>query len=273
MEKKPHQRNKSLDRGLRILDLFTREIRSLSAKEIADQLGVPATTLYPFLHTLAEHRYLELDEQKRYRLGLKLLERVGEINQVYDVRSVARRELVTLSRAVEANARLAVLYGNEVLYLEQEEGGPQANVILKEVVGLRVPTYCTALGKVLLAYLPEYDLERVLGSIVFTKVTDRTITDRGRLIEDLQLVRERGYSVELEELQLGGACVAAPIRSSSGKVIAAVSTSVLASRAKGEELARIAEAVVSTAADISRQMGYQNDSLKGEGGGSRALIH
>ncbi len=270
MEKRPHQRNKSLDRGLRILDLFTREIQSLSAKEISDQLGIPPTTLYPFLHTLVEHRYLEVNEQKRYRLGLKLLERVGEINQVYDVRSVARRELVTLSREVEANARLAVLYGNEVLYLEQEEGGPQANVILKEVVGLRVPCYCTALGKVLLAYLPDYDLERFLEAVEFIKATDHTITDHARLIDELRQVRKQGYSLELEELQLGGACVGAPVRSVSGRVVAAISTSFLASRARGKELTRIANAVVRTASDISRQLGYQADHSVNHGGDARA---
>jgi DNA-binding IclR family transcriptional regulator len=234
----------------------------LSAKEIADQLGVPATTLYPFLHTLVEHRYLGVDEQKRYHLGLKLLERVGEIHQVYDVRSVARRELVTLSRTVEANARLAVLYGNDVLYLEQEEGGPQANLILTEVVGLRVPSYCTALGKVLLAHLPEYDLARALDSMTLTKMTDRTITDRDRLVDELRAVRDRGYALELEELQLGAACVAAPIRNSGSRVIAAISTSVLASRARDGELARIAEVVVATAADISEQLGYRHESEK-----------
>lgn len=259
MGKKPHQHNQSLDRGLRILDLYTRETHSLSAKEIADRLNVPATTLYPFLHTLVDHRYLEVDEQKRYRLGLKLLERVGEIHQVYDVRSVARRELVTLSRAVEANARLAVLYGNDVLYLEQEEGGPQANLILTEVVGLRVPSYCTALGKVLLANLPKYDLERALESMTLTRITDRTITDRDQLLDELRTVRERGYALELEELQLGGACVAAPIRNSGARVIAAISTSVLASRAQGGELARIADVVVATAADISEQLGYRHE--------------
>ena len=265
MGKKPHQHNQSLDRGLRILDLYTRETHSLSAKEIADRLNVPATTLYPFLYTLVDHRYLEIDEQKRYRLGLKLLERVGEIHQVYDVRSVARRELVTLSRTVKANARLAVLYGNDVLYLEQEEGGPQANLILTEVVGLRVPSYCTALGKVLLANLPDYDLDRALDSMTLTKITDRTITDRGALLAELQAVRARGYALELEELQLGGACVAAPIRNSGSRVIAAISTSVLASRAHGKELARIADVVMATAADISEQLGYRHEMQEGKG--------
>ena len=255
-ERKPHQFNKSLDRGLQVLDLFTRDIPSLSAKEIADRLGVGATTLYPFLHTLVLHGYLEVDANKRYRLGLKLLERVGELNQVYDVRSVARRELVKLSRLVAANARLAVLYGNEVLYLEQEEGGPAANIILREVVGLRVPSYCTALGKVLLAYLPSEHLDPIIDSLVFVPLTDNTIACPERLREELQAVRQRGYSTEIEELQLGASCVGAPIRGSTGRVIAAISTSVLASRAQGEELTRIIEAVQAAAADISAQLGF-----------------
>jgi IclR family KDG regulon transcriptional repressor len=253
---KPHHFNQSLDRGLRILDLYNRQIESLSAKEIADLLGIGATTLYPFLHTLVDHGYLEADANKRYRLGLKLLERVGEIERVYDVRSVARPRLVSLSRTVEANARLAVLYGNEVLYLEQEEGGPAANIILREVVGLRVPAYCTALGKVLLAYLPDEDMSRVIGSITFRKMTERTITCPNRLREELLRVRTAGYALENEELQLGGACVAAPIRNSSGKVIAAISTSVIASRAQGEDLVRIAGAVMLTASEISSELGY-----------------
>jgi len=256
---KPHHLNKSLDRGLRILDLYQRKIQSLSAKEIADQLAVAPTTLYPFLHTLTSHGYLEVDEQKRYRLGLKLLERVGEINQVYDIRVVARREMVKLSGLIEANARLAVLYGNEVLYLEQEEGGPQANVTLAEVVGLRVPCYCTALGKALLAHLPKVELSRILNSIVLAKITEKTITDKSLLLEELTFVRENGYSLEMEELQLGGACVGAPIRNSSGKVIAAISTSILASRAQGKSLTLVAEAVMATASDISQQLGYREE--------------
>ena len=269
MQKKPHQYNQSLDRGLRILDLYTREIRSLSAKEIADRLGVHATTLYPFLHTLTEHRYLQVDDQKRYRLGLKLLERVGEINQVYDVRSVARRELVRLSRALEANTRLAVLYEHDVLYLEQEEGGPQTNVVHTEIVGLRAPSHCTALGKALLATLSQYDLARILDSIPLTKHTDHTITDREALASELDLVRERGYSVEIEESRLGGACVGAPVYNLSGKAIAAISCSVLASRAHGDELERIIGKVVEAAAAISKQLGHSAEFGTYEGGDER----
>jgi DNA-binding IclR family transcriptional regulator len=242
---------------LRILDLYTRHVPALSAKEIAEQLGIGATTLYPFLHTLVAHGYLEADDRKRYRLGLKLLERVGEIESVYDVRGVAREHMMRLSRSITANARLGVLYGNEVLYLEQEEGGPAANVVLREVVGLRVPSHCTALGKVLLAFLPDGDRKATLESLPLPQITENTITNGDRLRADLALVRERGYALEIEELQPGSACVGAPIRNSSGRVIAAVSASVFASRARGEELPRLVAAVVDAANAVSARLGHQ----------------
>jgi len=253
---KPHHFNQSLDRGLRILDLYSRSAPALSAKEIAEQLDIGVTTLYPFLHTLVAHGYLEMDDRKRYRLGLKLLERVGEIESVYDVRGVAREHMTKLSRSIAANARLGVLYGNEVLYLEQEEGGPAANAVLREVVGLRVPSHCTALGKVLLAFLPEADQVSVLAGLPLPQITEHTITSRDRLRAELALVRERGYALEIEELQPGSACVGAPIRSSSGRVVAAISASVFASRACGEELPRVVEAVTDAADAISVRLGH-----------------
>ncbi|MEW5826502.1 MAG: IclR family transcriptional regulator [Candidatus Bipolaricaulota bacterium] len=259
--RKPHHFNQSLDRGLRILDLYTRDIATLSAKEIAEQLAVGVTTLYPFLHTLVSHGYLEVDDRKRYRLGLKLLERVGEIESVYDVRAIAREHMTKLSRSIAANARLGVLYGKDVLYLEQEEGGPAANAMLREVVGLRVPSHCTALGKVLLAFLADADREAFVDSLPLPQITEHTIVERGKLRDELALVRECGYALEVEELQPGSACVGAPIRNAGGRVIAAVSASIFASRVRGDERSGIVGAVVDAAATISRRLGHNGKQL------------
>ncbi len=250
---KPPYLNQSLDRGLTILELFHSKVRSLSAKEISDLLGVLPTTLYPFLHTLVHHGYLEVDDRKRYRLGLKLLERAGQVSSVLDVRAVARNELESLSRDLLANTRLAVLHDNQVLYLERMEGGP--DVTLGEVVGVAVPPHCTALGKVLLAYLPEQPRSALLRSLELQAITPHTITDRETLERALAETRMRGYAVENEEFHLGGACVAAPVFGSHGRVIAAISTSLLASRAR-EEAQSIAEAVVAAADRISARLGH-----------------
>jgi len=266
METKPHQRNKSLDRGLRILELFNRNTRSLNAKQIADALEASPTTVYPFLHTFTAHGYLEVDDRKRYRLGLKLLERAGEVSSVLDVRAVARAEMEDLSRNLRANTRLAVLHKNEVLYLERIEGGP--DVTLGEIVGVSVPPHCTALGKVLLAFLPEIDRDRVLASLTLEPMTQKTVTSLAALRKQLGKIPEQGYAVELEEFHLGGACVAAPIRGSQGRVIAAISSSLFASRAEGDELQTIAREVVASASRISVRLGHVPSPVE-TGGGAR----
>lgn len=264
MSTQAHQLNNSLDRGMRILELFDRNTRSLNAKQIADLLEVSATTIYPFLRTLAMHGYLEVDDRKHYRLGLKLLERAGAVSSVLDVRGVARAEMEALSRELHANTRLAVLHNCEVLYLERMEGGP--DVTLGEVVGVSVPPHCTALGKVLLAYQPRIDRERIVSSLPLPAITEKTVTTRERLNEELALTLEQGYAVEHEEFHLGGACIAAPIRGSQGRVIAAISTSLFASRAQGDELRQIAKAVMSAANRISSKLGYVEDKHEKGGG-------
>jgi len=120
-----------------------------------------------------------------------------------------------------------------------------------------VPSYCTALGKVLLAFLPDEDQARVVGSLALMRITEQTISSRQRLLDELRAVRERGYALEVEELQPGSACVGAPIRNSGGRVIASISASIFASRARGEELPRIVDAVMSAAAEISSRLGHR----------------
>jgi len=203
-----------------------------------------------------------MDEAKRYHLGLKLLERAGEVNMSLDLRTVAKQGLETLSRSLKANTRLGVLYKHEVLYLERYEGGPDA--VIGEIVGVCVPAYCTSLGKVLLAYLPDEDRERVVRSLAFRPLTQNTITCPDRLLKELKRVREKGFSIESEEFHLGGACVGAPVRTASGKVVAAISVSTFASRAQGQELKDIAEAVKSTAAEVSARLGFCTEEKGGD---------
>lgn len=260
MERRPHHVNKSLDRGLSILALFGREARFLTAKQIADLLGVLPTTIYPSLHTLAFHGYLEIDERKRYSLGLKLLELAGEVSLVLDLRAIARGELEALSRRLGANGRLAILYGDRVLYLERVNGGPDTTV--GEVVGVSVPSHCTALGKTLLAHQEPDDRKRLLECLPLERVTEYTITSVDRLTEELDKAKARGYSVEMEEFHLGGACFAAPVFDSQGRIAAAISLSLLASRARGEDAEAIVEEVKETARKISYRMGHKPQHQK-----------
>jgi IclR family KDG regulon transcriptional repressor len=247
--------NKSLDRALRILDLFDESQGSLTASEIAATVGTTPATLYPTLHTLVSHGYLIRDERKRFRLGMKLLERSGQVLAQSDVRRVARPHLKKLAQSRQVTADLAVLYGCEVLYLEREVGHPTA--VLAEVVGRRVPAHCTSLGKVLLAFHPDVGEGEFLNRLPLDRYTPNTIVDLRGLAEELAGVRERGYALDIEEFHQGNACVGAPVWSHGGRVVAAVSLMLpVDDRIRRRECGDEAAAVVAAADSISEELGY-----------------
>jgi len=247
--------NKSLDRALRILDLFDESQTSLTASEIANTVGTTPATLYPTLHTLVSHGYLIRDDRKHFRLGMKLLERSGQVLAQSDLRRVARPYLKELARSRQVTSDLGILYGHEVLYLEREVGHPTA--VLAEVVGRRVPAHCTSLGKVLLAFHPDAGDTGFLRSFSLDRYTPNTIVDVKKLADELAEVRRRGYALDIEEFHQGNACVGAPIWSHGGRVVAAISLMLpVDERIRNRNCENDAAAVVATASDISSELGY-----------------
>ncbi|MDD5265384.1 MAG: IclR family transcriptional regulator, partial [Candidatus Bipolaricaulis sp.] len=241
--------NKSLHRAFVVLDLFDSEASHLTASEIAAALGLRPGTIYPTLCTMEEHGYVERDEHKRYRLGLKFLERSSHILSHLDVRSIAQPHLRSLARELEGNTHLAVLYEREVLYLHREEGQP--TVILNEVVGRRVPAYCTALGKVLLAHLPDEDLLLLLRSIRMQPLTPNTILKKEQLMEELRKTQSMGYGTDREEFHVGSTCLAAPLRNHTGAVLAAISVSLPTNALSAERERKVVESLVRCAQQVS----------------------
>ena len=247
--------NKSLQRALRILDLFNESRPSLTASEIAESVGTTPATLYPTLHTLLSNGYLIRDDRKQFRLGMKLLERSGQVLAQSDVRRVARPHLRELAQSRQVTADLGILYGQEVLYLERELGHPTA--VLAEVVGRRVPAHCTSLGKVLLAFHPEASSATFLAGFSLTQYTPNTITDIVELAQELEGVRARGYALDVEEFHPGNACIGAPIWSHGGRVVAAVSLMLpVNDRIRSRECPEEAAAVIATTNKISSELGF-----------------
>ncbi|MGQ9478246.1 MAG: IclR family transcriptional regulator, partial [Candidatus Bipolaricaulia bacterium] len=236
-------------------ELFGPTVERLSATEIARRLGAVPGVIYPILYTLERYGYLERDGNKKYSLGLKFLERGNLILQQLDLRDKAKPYLKELANTYNVNAHLAVLYDWKVMYLHREEGYP--SVIIKEVVGQRVPAYCTALGKVLLASLEERDLETYLAQEELKPLTPKTISDPLRLREELKRVREQGYAIDNEEFHEGNMCVAAPIRNHLRETLGAISVSFPKGRfPKGHAQDSAIAEVVNTAPKISKELGY-----------------
>ena len=257
--------NKSLDRALRILDLFNESQRTLSASEIAATIGTTPATLYPTLHTLVSHGYLLRNDQKQFRLGMKLLERSGQVLAQSDVRRIARPHLRELAQSRQVTADLGILYGHEVLYLERELGHPTA--VLAEVVGRRVPAHCTSLGKVLLAFHPDVGNPEFLKNLSLDAYTPNTIVDPKALAAELAHIRERGYALDIEEFHPGNACVGAPVWSHGGRVVAAISLMLpVEDRIRRRECDEEAAVVVATANHISTELGYSPSAVTSEVG-------
>lgn len=243
----------SLEKALAVLDLFDVGKTGLSLSEIAQKLNTRPGTIYPTVQTLIRFGYLRQDGHKRYHLGLKFFERTHAALESLDLYEKAKPVLKELALSCKANAHLAVLYGRQVLYLHREEGYPSA--IIKDIVGHRVPAYCTGLGKVLLAALSEAELERFLAQEELKALTPHTIIDPERLKEELNLVRIQGYAIDNEEFAEGNVCFAAPIRDHRHRVVAAISIALPKLRAVQAKEALI-EKVTTAAHRISEEIGY-----------------
>ncbi len=245
--------NTSLAKALRVLELFNGVEGGLSLSEIAQRMGVRPGSIYPIVYTLQKFGYLDRDQEtKKFRLGLRILALANLILSSLDIREKAKPVLKKLARELEVNAHLAILYEDEVLYLDREEAAP--SVVIPSVIGRRVPPHCTALGKVLLAFNKEAE-EKILAKAPFPALTPNTITSAEVLRRELERVRVQGYAVDWEEFHEGNICVAAPVRNYRGNVVAAISVSLLKTRLTQTPLERFVQVVTAAAHEISSSLG------------------
>jgi IclR family pca regulon transcriptional regulator len=241
---------RSLVRGLRVLKAFDGETNELSLTEIAVLAELPVPTASRVARTLEEEGFLERDERGVFRLGPALL-RLGVIaREGTDLLPAAREHLRKLADYTAETVNLGILDGTKVLYLERIRN---ADLVTADIhVGSMLPGTCTSMGKLLLAMLPEEQLRSRLQRLDFTSGRGpRAIRDQHHFLDELRLIRQQGWALQDEELELGLRSVAAPIRSES-KVVAAINLAVPAGRWTTDELVRrFLPEVISASQDIS----------------------
>lgn len=174
------------------------------------------------MRTLEHHHFAEKDSQTgKYRLGSTLLELGVRALARFDLPTIARPYLEKLSADTGETSRLAVLADREVVSIAVARG--QHALQISATVGGKAPVHCSALGKAILALLPESDLNIILRSYILKAYTRHTITRRSALNAELAEIRKRGFSIDDQELEHGLKCIGAPVLDSSGKAVAAVS--------------------------------------------------
>ena len=153
-----------------------------------------------------------------------------------------------------------MLDNGKVMYIDRKEAGQ--SLMIRSYIGKKVPANCTALGKAMIAFLEEQELEVFLEKEELVRMTENSIVDANDLKAELEKVRRNGYAIEIEEFQKGGVCLAAPIRNHIGNVIAAISISVPKSRfldLDNNTSKELIKEIKNTALNISKNMGYLED--------------
>ncbi|MFB7638762.1 IclR family transcriptional regulator [Peribacillus butanolivorans] len=252
--------NKSASRVMDILVLLSREDQPLTVSEISRKLNVPKSSTFEILVTMVEKGFLQFDDQlKTYKLGLKLFEVGAAYLYNTDLHKEARPYLETLMTQTGETAFLAIESDGEVVYLDKVEA--PSSIRTTATLGNRNPMYRTGLGKAILAGYSDDKVRELMDNKEFIQRTSNSITSFSSLIENLNQIRQRGYSIDDRENEEDVFCVAAPVYDESNSPVAAISVAGLATRMKEDEKDKYSEYLVEAALGISKRLGYRNDRL------------
>ncbi len=247
----------SLSRGLSILSLVAASEKPLTLTQLSEKLRVSKSAIQRLTLTLHHSGYLERDkENKKYRLGPTLLSIGFSAIRDLDLKKVAYPYLEETARKTGETLNLAVWDKREIVYIERIVSQQVLSVNIQ--IGSRRPLYCTSMGKVILAFMTEDQLEEYLKTTKLVPFSPRTITRKRDLRIELERIRLRNFATGNEELEIGVRAVAAAIRNGEGKVVAAVNIAVPASRISMKTVeSELAKEVVETANKISSVLGYK----------------
>lgn len=253
---------KSVDKAFVLLHVVSEYPGGVSITELAKRVEMYKSTVHRLLTTMMRHGAVEQDaETGRYKLGYGLLDLGMRLLSSIDLRREALPYLQQLATQVNEVVHLAFLDHGEVVYIEKVES-PQT-IRMHSRVGMRVPVHATGLGKAILAFLPPREVLGIIDRYGLPQLTQYTVTKRDQFLRSLEITRETGFAFDVEEHELGVCCVATPIWDNTGRVAAACSVSGPRIRMGMERMKELVPFVKTTAAEISKRMGYR---LAREGG-------
>ena len=249
----------SVQRCLRLLSLFSHAPGGLSASEVARHSGLPVSTVHRFLVNLENAGFLGCSGSGKYYLGIACFSIGHAALSQLDIRRLSLPYLRTLNQHTRETIHLTVRQGLTAVYVEKLDSPEQLRIFSR--IGASVPLYCTAVGKVLLAFMPQAELDEVLPQIEPRRLTANTIASLQELEQHLQRVRKAGHAYDLEEHEPHIRCVAAPIWDHAGAVNASLSLTAPAVRMAVPRLRQLAPLIQEAGLRISRDLGYQGPEI------------
>ncbi|MBX9387035.1 IclR family transcriptional regulator [Streptomonospora nanhaiensis] len=235
VQPKPEHFVQSLERGLAVIRAFTAQQPSMTLSDVARVTGLTRAAARRFLLTLTDMGYVRTDGRM-----FALTPRVLELGYAYlssaGLPEVAQPHLERLAAELRESSSVSVLDGDDVVYVARVPTSRIMHVAIS--VGTRFPAYATSMGRVLLAGLPENEIDAYLRRVEMRRLTAFTLTTPARLRAELERVAAQGWALVDQELEEGLRSVAAPIRDRDGRVVASVNVSAHASRSSVEDIRR-----------------------------------
>ena len=253
MEKTPESYNvRAVERAMRILSAFDSEHRERGVSEIAQATGLHKATTHRIMMTLLNGGFLErAPDGERFRLGIRVVELGLGALRGLDLRRAAFPYMQQLVERFDETCDLGIFDRGTVLYVEVVHSRHSLTIAAR--VGRRLPAYCTASGRVFLAFLPAEVVEPLLNGPL-EPCTEKTTTSLAQLREELEATRQRGYALDDEEFEKGIRAVSAPIRDIDGNVIAALSVPGPVYRMPPERMQEIVAALLEACNAISARV-------------------
>ncbi|MBV8352041.1 MAG: helix-turn-helix domain-containing protein [Verrucomicrobia bacterium] len=255
----------SLARGLQIIKAFgqapsepeqipnLRPSDALTVSEVAEKTGLARAVVRRFLYTLVELGYV-ITDGKYFRLTARILDLGYAYLSSFPLPKIAERFLEQVTLETKESSSASVLEGFDIVYVARVQTRRIMSISLS--VGSRLPAFCTSMGRVLLAQLPEQMLERYLQSATFSKFTERTVCNADELRKEIRSVSKQGYALVDQELELGLRSLAVPVFAGRSRTVAAVNVSTQAARtSKAAMLQNFLPVLRQAAADISSCLG------------------
>jgi IclR family transcriptional regulator, KDG regulon repressor len=249
----------SVNRALSLVCLFTRGSPQLGITEMSKTLGLAKPTVHGLVSTLVKQGFLQRDQQTRkYRLGLKIYELGIVLAGSLEINQKGAGPAYQLAKQTGMVSRIAIWDLDSALLTVNIE--PRSHLFFVHQIGPRIPAYCSAIGKALLAFLDAPDFQGYLDRVKLKPLTANTITRKKQFLKEIEETRRLGYSTDREENLLGLACIGTPIFGFGGRLEGSIS---LSGDAKDiyKRLETLLPELVKTAKEISRSLGHFPESL------------
>lgn len=224
----------SLARGLEVIQAFTPQRRQMSISQISQKTGIPRAAVRRCLYTLGKLGFVYAEDGKYYQLRPRILSLGHAYLASTPLAKSTQPVLKHLSEMLNESCSIATLDGDDILYIARASSSRIMTIDLD--IGSRLPAWSTSMGRILLSYLPEEQLNDFLGRITMIRYTPQTGDSVSKLREELKRVRQQGYALNDQELEMGLRSIAVPLVNPEGTVVAALNVGVHAGQVSAQEL-------------------------------------